>query len=93
MFRMNRKVTQEVNNLDQPADQSPLPASPRERLERAEKIYRVAQKALGVLRVGVFDGTVDAHTARRRKADLEDDLARAGKEFQAALMENADLQR
>jgi hypothetical protein len=90
MFGMSRKVVTEVNAMEQPAEQSPLPVSPLERLELAEKEYRRVQGALGELRVSVFNGKIAGQTARRRKEDLEDELDRAGKSFQTAMAENAN---
>jgi hypothetical protein len=90
MFGMSWKVVTEVNQV-QAAEQDPRPVGPKERLERARAEYDRAKAALGKLRVAVFDGTIDAHAARRRKLDIEDDLERAGRELQAAMVETVNL--
>ncbi len=90
MFGMSRKVVTEVNQ-PQAAELRPLPVGPLERLEKARAEYDHAKAALGKLRVDVFNGTIDAHASRRQKADLEDALALAGREFQAALVASVNL--
>ena len=95
MFGMSRKVVTEVNAIVEQAlgvRTEIATVNPKEGVALAEAKYQRVWRALGELRVAVFTGTVDAHAVRRQKADLEDELERAGKALQAAMAEDANLQ-
>jgi hypothetical protein len=62
-----------------------------ERLEIARAVYDRAKAALGKLRVEIFTGLADPHVARRQKADLEDELERAGRALQDAMLAGVNL--